>query len=552
MAEKFDWLRKRRKTELELPYEPPICLTDKSNGEFYWRQTPHERRVREQILHQADDNARKLGMDRREFLASAMGMATSLSVLNLASGCGDSEDTDILDAGPDSGTPTGGYCIPKGTTLDCDAANELLGGNEFIFDLQTHHIVDEEMWRETHPGEAYSGESFYRFWDIWHASCPTRDSNCIGPDQYLEDIYMNSDTTVGVLSGYPSEICDDASLCNALISNNDMVATRDRVNALASSQRVVQHCQVMPNSRLDLQLEMMERIHAEHGNHGWKCYPPAGSWWLDDEDSGIPFIEKARELTANDDGCGPPRALICAHKGLPLQGFSREHGDPKDVMVVAKRFPDVDFIVYHSAIHHMQNANTFASNEGPYDPDGEVDAENPTNYPVDRSANILVHRVVENDLKGKNVYAELGSAWMLVMNYPTAAGHLIGKLLKYVGEDNVLWGSECIWFASPQPQIEAFRAFQIPEELRDLYGYPELTPQIKAKIFGLNAARLYGVDPDVKRCEIAEDRQMASVRQQMDGELGKRRWAFQSMKGPRTPREFRNLVRWERFKDGLG
>ena len=70
-----------------------------------------------------------------------------------------------------------------------------------------------------------------------------------------------------------------------------------------------------------------------------------------------------------------------------------------------------------------------------------------------------------------------------------------GKLLNAVGEDNVLWGSDSIWYGPTQPAIDAFRAFQIPVEMRERYGYPELTPERKAKILGLNAARVYGLDP---------------------------------------------------------
>ena len=47
------------------------------------------------------------------------------------------------------------------------------------------------------------------------------------------------------------------------------------------------------------------------------------------------------------------------------------------------------------------------------------------------------------------------------------AAHVVGKLLKYVGEDRVLWGTDSIWFGSPQDQIQAFRAFQISEEFQE-------------------------------------------------------------------------------------
>jgi hypothetical protein len=78
-----------------------------------------------------------------------------------------------------------------------------------------------------------------------------------------------------------------------------------------------------------------------------------------------------------------------------------------------------------------------------------------------------------------NVYAELGSTWRTVMGDPDQSAHVIGKLLRYVGEDRVVWGTDSIWYGSPQDQIQAFRLFQISDEFCDRYGYPKLTAQIK-------------------------------------------------------------------------
>jgi hypothetical protein len=92
------------------------------------------------------------------------------------------------------------------------------------------------------------------------------------------------------------------------------------------------------------------------------------------------------------------------------------------------------------------------------------------------------------------VYAELGSTRKSVMADPDQAAHVLGKLLVAVGEDNILWGTDSIWYGSPQDQIQAFRAFEITAETQERFGYPALTPAVRAKILGQNAARLYGVD----------------------------------------------------------
>lgn len=505
---RFPWLHARKKTDPELPPEPPILLGNKSNGEFFWTQTPRERRIRDEILRLADERSRRLGVDRREFLASALGMATSLYVVNLASGCGGDD---------------GGFQVGNPNQIECDAATMMLSGDEFILDLQTHHIEDEETWRERHPGRNYGGDAFANFITFWN--CPARDAACIGPQTYLEQIFLNSETTVAVLSGFPSPMCDDGTLCTNLNNNDGMAYWRDLFNNAAGSQRMVQHCQVAPNDQWDKQSAMMERVQAEYGNHGWKCYPPWGpppanqGWALDDEAIGVPFIEKCIEL-------GEP--LICAHKGFPFTPNWQEHSDPSDVGPAALRFPGVNFIVYHSAIDPFSGQV-----EGPYDPNGKG---------VDR----LIRTVVENGLEGKNVFAEMGSAWALSMNNAVTAQHYVGKLLKHLGEDNLLWGSECVWFGSPQPQIEAFRALQISQEFQETYGYPALTPEIKAKVLGLNGARLYGIDPAETRCTLDTNKLMLAKRQ-LDAEFGDRRWAFQKPFGPRTRREFARLQKWRTF-----
>jgi hypothetical protein len=79
---------------------------------------------------------------------------------------------------------------------------------------------------------------------------------------------------------------------------------------------------------------------------------------------------------------------------------------------------------------------------------------------------------------------------------------VLGKLLKYVGEDRVVWGTDSIWFGTPQDQIQALRTFQISEAFQEQYGYPALTDALKAKIFGLNSAELYGIDPITGKCDV--------------------------------------------------
>src|SRR5256885_4087274 len=120
------WFLKTRRTEVEQPIEPPLCLGSHSNGEYFHQETARDRQLRRLILEQADRNARRVGMDRRHFLTTAMGMATSLAVIDSMSGCND---------------PGGnGHTIDKMAGVDGGAACAALDTSGlFIFDIQTHH-----------------------------------------------------------------------------------------------------------------------------------------------------------------------------------------------------------------------------------------------------------------------------------------------------------------------------------------------------------------------------------------------------------------------------
>jgi hypothetical protein len=69
----------------------------------------------------------------------------------------------------------------------------------------------------------------------------------------------------------------------------------------------------------------------------------------------------------------------------------------------------------------------------------------------------------------------------------------------------VIWGTDCLWWGSPQWSIEAFKRFQITDEFCEKFGYSKISKEDKAKIFGLNAAKIYGLDVKEKRNPINPD-----------------------------------------------
>jgi predicted TIM-barrel fold metal-dependent hydrolase len=497
---------RRRKTDPELPVLLPFTPGQASNGEFVPKERTRTHLAAEALAHEmAEDIARRRGVDRRRFLQSAGGIAVTLAAINIV-GC-DDDDTRDLPSGVDSG---GTYEVPADG--DPDAVCEQLEDDEFIFDVQTHHVDPEGPWVQESPMNAQFFARFLR----GDPSCSEADRlDCLSRYYYAHDIFVNSDTTIAVLSDTPSAV-DMRDPLNF----DEMKRTRDILNELspADSGRLRLHSVVVPNAgSVEAQLERMQARAEAMDVAAWKVYTPYGpdgqGWFLDDPVLGIPVIEKARELGIK---------TICAHKGLPLFGFDRENASPRDIGVVARAFPDVNFVVYHSGWFPGRR-------EAEYNPQ------------TAEGVDVLIKSLLDNGIQpNTNVYAELGSTWRNIMSDRTQAAHLLGKLMRYVGEDNVLWGTDCIWTGSPQPQIAAFRAFQIVPDFARQFGYAELTPGVKRKIFGLNAARLYGVDEVEQRCRIEEDEVegLRNAWREYDADSHEVRWV------PRGPVTRRGMLRW--------
>ncbi|HUR37888.1 MAG TPA: amidohydrolase family protein [Planctomycetota bacterium] len=469
----------------------PLSFDPVSNGEFLPPPKSARDREAERRIHRiAEKHAARTGVTRRSFLAGSCGIAATLSTINEVYGSGG-----------------GRYAITPEMLLDPAAASTVVDGKEFIFDIQSHHVMPEGDWREKSPGMA----AILR---LMEGGRRKQKDNLLGISRYFytKEMYLDSDTSVAVLSALP------ALPEGQPLPSKDAVETREIVDRLGKSKRLLIHGLVTPNvDPVEGQLDGMEKLASEFKISAWKTYTPWGpkgtGWWLNDEKLGLPLVEKARALGIK---------VICTHKGFPLPFLpAKRHELPIDVGPVAKLFPDVSFIIYHSGF----DPNVV---EGPYDP-----------AKAERGVNCLIKSLEDHGIKpNSNVYAELGSTWWVLMRKPEQAAHVLGKLLKHVGEDRVVWGTDSIWYGSPQPQIEAFRAFEISEELREKHGYPALTKELKAKIFGLNAAVPYKVDPKALRQELPRDE--VEKLKQAYLENPQRTYATY---GPRTRREFLQLLR---------
>ena len=440
------------------PVRLPPFLRSLSSDEY--RPSPlsaRDHRARARTVARGLDVAGRLGLAPGEYWAGRRGTAAGLRALN-------------TEAGADY------YRVPAEAELDEAAADASLGGDEVVIDVQTHFVSDRpecERWnRDIRALYAQVAPPWWRGLD---------DLVSYDMSAWLRCVFGESETAVAVLTSAPGLGPD------RMLFDRELAGVRALFERIGGGGRLLNHSVVQPETPagLDAMSEAGERF----APAAWKVYTLGdpqtdgsvrGGWWLDDEATGIPFLERAR-------ASGVRR--VCAHKGISV---GTETGSPRDIGPVAAGFPDLDFLVYHSGYEIPASE---APEEGPY-------AEETAGIGVNRLIDSLRRAGVGPDA---NVYAELGSTWFCLIRRPEEAAHVLGKLLLAVGEDRVLWGTDAIWYGSPQPALDAFRAFQIPAALRERHGYPELTPEPKAKILGRNAARVYGNDHDAARARARGD-----------------------------------------------
>lgn len=381
------------------------------------------------------------------------------------------------------------FVVPRDAPLDGAAADEALGGNQVIIDVQTHYIAQ----RPACEGNRQLIHTLFPLYgpDWWDGLPANAALDFV---DYLRCVFLASDTAVAVLSSAPG-ISDER-----MLFNDEMAGTRLLLERLGAQDRLLNHAVVHPDQ--DGEIARMPEVVERVGPSGWKVYTLGATtlsdfgkirgWYLDDE-LGVQFLESVRASGVK---------LVCAHKGL--SGLI-DTGSPRDFGPAASMFPDIDFVAYHSGFEPGDGEPTDDTREGPY-----------TEETAHIGVNRLVHSLQEAGIApGSNVYAELGTTWYCLVKRPLEAAHVLGKLLNAVGPDNVLWGTDAIWYGPTQAAVDTFRAFQIPTWMQEEYGYPELTPDLKAKILGLNASKVYDIDIDTARSNMGSD-DVAWARAAMD------------------------------------
>lgn len=481
----------------------PIKVDTTSNGEYIPRPlTFLQKLANRHACESVGAIAKKLGLSRRRFLVSTAGSAATLLAFNRAHASSGASPGGFFDLSPEA-------------AFDFSLAQAELGKKEFIFDVQTHCTDPSGDWATGRDGKRWKRNLLEVF---GYSSQCDKGLECYSARQLLKEVYLDSDTDAAVVS----------ALWGAQGQNPTPIAYAAEAQALINesqgSRRCLIHGGVMPNEKGEL--ERMEEQAKRYKVAAWKLYPqwgPDGKGYYMDDPIGIQCLEKARELGIK---------TVAAHRGLPLPNLEYRYSDPSDIARVARRFPDMTFLCYHSGFES-------GVKEGPYQPGKPV-----AQY---RGVDRLIRAHQDNGFKRNegNLYAELGSVWQTYMSQPDQAAHLMGKLLKYFGEDRICWGTDCIWYGSPQDQIEAFRSFQITEEFQEKFGYPRITQTMKANIFGLNAARVYNLNVGQIKAQSTADA-LGRIKAQY---VERPNPSYQTF-GPKTRRDFFTMLAHTKGRPG--
>ena len=365
---------------------------------------------------------------------------------------------------------------------DTAACEQALTGSEFIFDVHTHHVIPAGPWVQNAP------ETTELVLSMLPAGCTDTDQlDCVDRASYLHDLFLASDTTVAVLTDVPN-----SGPSNAPIPFPDALSTQSDHGRPDRRGRQPpaggEHHRSERRAVAATLEEMSSAVGGRPARPPSRCTRP-GARPARATRSRIPTIGLPTVQHAHDLGV----KVFVAHKGLPLVNFDPAFNHPEDMVARVTHVP-------RHAVRHLPRGLGPLARGGPLRPHRHHRHRH-------LAGGARPYAVPPND----NVWVDVATLWRQLLTTPDQAAHALGKVLSRVGAQRVLWGTDSIWYGSPEPQIMAMRTFEITPEFQETYDYPALTADVKAGLFGLNAAKLFGVDPTATRCGLTEDPLTANI-----------------------------------------
>jgi uncharacterized protein len=487
------------------PARSPVPTRMVSNGEYMPApQTARQKQVEARIGDLAERASKRLGVSRRQFLAGSGGIAAGLLAMNEVYGHFFTvSEEELYEA-----EARAKAAPPKDLFVFDDQLHMVRGSRPSPVDLRAvaqgptsaPRVKSNPFNRRGQKDER--GET----WSVWN---PALVGLPIDPayahiTQFIKDVFLDSQVTIGLLSNVTASMVQvggepvrapknaEEAQRGEILTAAQTAAARNFVNEISGSTRMLCHGLLYVGKG---NLAFIQQQIDQNEPDSWKGYNISNAakidedphslmqqWRHDDEQVAYPTWELIQKNYERLKPKKPGLNNICVHKGLAPGPPDPKRGHPGDLPKAARDWPKLNFISYHSCIQ----PSFFLA-----DALDEVKAEKLRGGVPNISWTTEYAQLVKDI---PNCYAEIGTTWASsVVSFPTIAAHILGQLMKFMGEDRIVFGSDSVWYGSPQWQIEALWRFQIPEELRKKYGYPELTEAAKRKILGLNSAKLYGV-----------------------------------------------------------
>src|SRR4051794_22796874 len=411
-------------------FPSPVPTQIVSSDEYLpFPQTAQQREVEARLKELSDRLARQQGLSRRHFFQTAAGMAASFVAMNQVFGR-------LFEVS-----------MAEAATPDMAAERAQALSGQLIIDGHTHFLRDDTRLTGFIKAREAVGKAG------WNKALADKEQTIddLKHANYLKEIYMDSDTKVALLSNSPSEVPEDW-----FIPQEQVFKTREQVNKDAGSRRMMAHFTITPG--WPGWLDQVDKAIEVYKPDSWKGYTIGDNthkelanypYRLDDEKLMYPFYEKAVKSGIRN---------VCIHKGLfspaVAEKFPRllPYADVRDVGQAAKDWPQLNFLIYHSAYRWVGG--------NPADGMEEFDRTGRSSWTSDLAE-------IPEKYGVNNVYGDLGQlfAWTAAAE-PRLAAALMGILVKGLGPDRILWGTDALWTGAPQWQIEGLRRLAIPEDMR--------------------------------------------------------------------------------------
>ncbi len=493
-------------------FPSPVPTRVVSNGEYMPPpQSTNQKKVEARLKELADTAAKKLGVSRRQFLGSTGGTAAAFIAMNDVFGTFFNVEKDEMfepAAHAKNGPPKDLFVV--------DDQLHFVRGSRTDVALSLRAIAQGP----TTPGftsnpfnPAGVGDEFGNPWGVWN---PALIGMPITPDmfhivQFIKSIYFDSQVSVGLISNVTAFVAlgpggvpfiarnVSEARTGEVLTAAQTAAGRDFINQLAGSRRAMAHGLLyVGKGNLDYIQYQIDHHHPD----AWKGYNISQAakvdtdpnslmrqWQHDDENVAYPTFELITK-NVNAGRLGKGGNIISVHKGL-ARGLPplAHNGYPSDLPKALKDWPNLNFLTYHSCIQ-----DSFFDDQAL----AEIRASEAGTRPLLNGVPNIDWVTPYAQLTGpfKNSFGEIGTTFASsVVTFPTVTAHILGQLLRYKGPKQIVFGSDSLWYGSPQWQIEALWRFQIPDRIAERWDYPQLDEDDKRDILGLNSGKLYGLTP---------------------------------------------------------